>query len=100
MPVDIPSSSSLQAILGKRRLLLRKNIFSRGTAAPYQTSSFYSGTSTSDKVSATSGSGMGLDVIADTCEKLGGEVALLDNDCGPGTWLIMRWPLPALALFA
>jgi HPt (histidine-containing phosphotransfer) domain-containing protein/anti-sigma regulatory factor (Ser/Thr protein kinase) len=61
---------------------------------------FLSGTSTSDKVSATSGRGVGLDVIADTCEKLGGELALLDNDCGPGTRLIMRWPLPALALSA
>lgn len=61
---------------------------------------FLSGTSTSHKVSATSGRGVGLDVIADTCEKLGGNAALLDNDCGPGTRLIMRWPLPALALSA
>lgn len=61
---------------------------------------FLSGTSTSDQVSATSGRGVGLDVIAGTCEQLRGEVLLLDNDSGPGTRLIMRWPLPALALSA
>jgi HPt (histidine-containing phosphotransfer) domain-containing protein len=61
---------------------------------------FLSGTSTTHQVSTTSGRGVGLDVIAATCEKLGGDVALLDNDCGPGTRLIMRWPLPALALSA
>jgi two-component system chemotaxis sensor kinase CheA len=61
---------------------------------------FLSGTSTSHRVSATSGRGVGLDVIADSCKELGGEALLLDNDCGPGTRLIMRWPLPALALSA
>jgi chemotaxis protein histidine kinase CheA len=55
---------------------------------------FLSGTSSSHKVFATSGRGMALDVIADTCERLGEEVALLDNDCGPDTRLIMRWSLP------
>jgi len=82
-----------------RAMAVEKN-FQPAAGRPWTDFLFLAGTSTSHHISETSGRGIGLAVIAKTCEKLQGQVTLLDNDRGPGTCLILRWPQQSLALTA
>ncbi len=81
----------------KIRAIAAQRNFQPGEGRPWSDVLFMAGASTARQVSKTSGRGIGLDVIAKTCEKLQGEVMLLDNDSGKGTMLMMRWPLPSLS---
>lgn len=84
----------------KIRAIAEQKNFQPAEGRPWSDVLFLAGTSTSQKISSTSGRGIGLEVIAKTCEELQGEVALLDNDCGPGTRLVIGWPLRSLSLSA
>lgn len=59
---------------------------------------FQDGVSTSERLTLSSGRGIGLAAIQEVCQKRGGEATLLDNDEGRGTLLLIEWPEKDLAL--
>jgi HPt (histidine-containing phosphotransfer) domain-containing protein len=53
---------------------------------------FENGVSTAEEISKTSGRGIGMGVIKQAMNELGGSATLLDNDDEAGSMLLLKWP--------
>lgn len=85
---------------GKLKTLAQERQFQPEPGRPLSDLLFLDGVTTTEKLSLTSGRGVGLAAVKDACRELGATVTLCDNDEGQGTMLVVDIPAAAQALSA
>jgi HPt (histidine-containing phosphotransfer) domain-containing protein len=84
----------------KLKTLAQERQFQPEPGRPLSDLLFLDGVTTGERLSLTSGRGVGLAAVKDACRELGATVTLCDNDEGQGTMLVVDIPAAAQALSA